>query len=494
VSRGRRFSASARVALAVTMAVAVGVLLLALVGYVALSRRMTGELDRALVSEAGAFNAILKTGSQSGTEGVRTAADLYLKGRDGGSSQTIVLVRFPDGSLVTNTKVALERAPGNQANLDPRTAARSLDTVAVGDQGYRVATVPLRDPKGRLVAVFQAALPTTMVEQIATDLLRILLLAGLLVILLAVALSQLVARTALRPLIDAARTARGITQSSLSTRVAYNGPPDDVGQLVQSLNDMLARLETAFGEQRRFVADASHELRTPLTIIQGHLDVMREEGSFTAEEEESFDLISSEVRRMTALVVDLLALARLEAGPPRIFQELDLAEVVEDAVVMAHALGDRRIVLRQSGVLWLRGDRDLLLQALLVLMNNAVNHTEEGGTIRVTTAAAYSRVTVSVADDGPGIPEGDLDRIFDRFYRAPGTARPSAGGGSGLGLTIARRLIALHGGQLTAGNDPDGGAVFSFTLRLLVGRPVEVAAVDIDLGCPGSAEQLLPSA
>jgi two-component system OmpR family sensor kinase len=469
----------------VTVAVAAGVVLLSFVGYTLLSRRMLAEMDRSLIMEATSYQTALDKAPDRSAPDVSGATRSYLSTRTGAGANTIILVRLPDGKILTNTDVPLERAPANQASLDPARTARSFASLSLGTQRYRVATVPLVGGDGRVVAVFQAALPTTLIQEIATDHMRTLLVVGLLIILVGAALSHLVARASLRPLHDAARTAGTITQSTLSARVKYDGPPDDVGLLVSSLNDMLDRLETAFGEQRRFVADASHELRTPLTVIRGHLDVMRDAGGLTDDQEESLELVSSELRRMTALVTDLLALARLEAGPPRVFQVLDLSEVIEDAVVMAHALGDRRISLELNEGLWLRGDRDLLLQALLVLMSNAVNHTQRQGSITVKATPAHGRVFVSIADDGPGIPPGHEERIFDRFYRSPGNQRPTAGGGSGLGLTIARRLIGLHGGRLTAHNDPQGGAVFSFALS--------VVPPPLDQGAPGGGQEMLMS-
>jgi two-component system OmpR family sensor kinase len=459
----RRISAGTRVALAITVSIAIGVALVAALGYIVLDRQLGAALDRTLLRESEAFAAALNATSGSRARDLPETSRKYLEARSAGeSSGAILLVRFPDGIVLTNSDLHFEDVPANQKNLAPATSARSFDTLNVGDRSYRVATMPLRDA-GVVVAVFQASLPIRTHNTLTGSLARALIISGLLVTLLGALLSRFVARTSLRPLHEAARTAGAVTQSSLWERVSYEGPRDDVGIMVAALNSMLDRLETGFWEQRRFLADASHELRTPLTIVRGHLDVLRETGDVTTDQEETLDLVMSELERMTQLVSDLLALARLEAEPSRPHERLDLTELVDEAVVKAQGLGRRRMSLDAEESLLVMGDHDMLLQALLNLLDNAVDHTTEGGRITVACAAENGSARVTVTDDGPGIPQEELERVFDRFYRS-GAKRPTEGTGSGLGLAIAARLIAVHRGSLTAGNAPGGGAVF--TLRL----------------------------
>lgn len=274
------------------------------------------------------------------------------------------------------------------------------------------------------------------------------------------------ARASLGPLHQVASTTRAITQSSLSQRVSYSGPKDDVGLMVAALNDMLDRLESAFSEQKHFTADASHELRTPLTIIRGHLEVMGMEGDLTPPQQESLVLVMDELERMSRLVEDLLALARLDAGATRPFVPLDLGDLAEEAVARARGLAPREFTLVRVTPTPVRGDRDMLLQALLNLLSNAVNATTTGGSIEVRCETEGEIARVQVRDDGPGIPHSDLPRVFDRFYRARSARGGREGGGSGLGLTITARLALRHGGTLTAANHPAGGAVFTLQLPL----------------------------
>jgi two-component system OmpR family sensor kinase len=227
---------------------------------------------------------------------------------------------------------------------------------------------------------------------------------------------------------------------------------------------MLDRLEAAFGEQRRFTADASHELRTPLAVVSGHVDMLRDVRMGRAERAEELALISDEVARMGRLVDDLLALARLESAAPGAHQPLDVSSLLEEAAARGRGLGTRVMTVTASPGLWVSGNPDQLMQALLNLVSNAVTHTADGGAITLAAQPRGDRVRITVTDAGPGIRRDDLPRVFDRFYRVQGP-RGESSGGSGLGLAITRRLVELHGGTITVANRPHTGAVFTIDLR-----------------------------
>ncbi|MHB0978864.1 MAG: sensor histidine kinase [Thermoleophilia bacterium] len=464
----RRLSASARVALAVTLVLAMGSLLITSVGYLLLSRRLAADVDITLVQESSAFVAAMQAAPARTTRDLEEATRAYLTGRAGGGTESsaILLVRFPDGKVISNSVIPLEDAPDNTVRLDAAHPTRRFATFTFQDEEYRAATIPVLDAQGQTVSTFQAALPTSPTRGVAAALLRTLLSASVLVTMVGASLSAWVARASLGPLHQVASTTQAITQSSLSQRVKYNGPEDDVGLMVTALNDMLDRLENAFSEQKHFTADASHELRTPLTIIRGHLEVMGMEGDLTASQQESLVLVMDELERMSRLVEDLLALARLDASAVRPFAPLDMGELAEEAMTRARGLAPRHFTLERSTDAPVRGDRDMLLQALLNLLSNAVNVTSTGGSIDVRCAVEGQQVRVQVRDDGPGIPNSDLPRVFDRFYRARNSREAHEGEGSGLGLTIAARLALRHGGTLTAANHPAGGAVFTLQLPL----------------------------
>ena len=458
---------SARVAFAVTLVLAVGVLALSLAAYWRVSVSLAADLDRGLLREAEAFADALAPGVAVDAD-LRAATRTYLTARTqaSGTSRPVLLVHFASGSpsIISNSNVLLENAVGNAAALDVATAKPAFLDLKLGSETYRATTVPVRDASGTVVAVFEAALPTSTVLALGTQVLVTLLGIGLLVIAIGAFVAVWAARASLRPLARTASTAARITQSSLGERIAYAGPDDEVGLVVAAINEMLERLEAAFGEQRRFTADASHELRTPLAVISGHVEMLRDLDMDPTERTEEIALISDEVARMGRLVDDLLALARLETAAPGAHQPLEVSSMLDEATARGRALGARTFTVEAQRGLWVSGDPDQLTQALLNLVGNAVAHTAEGGAIALGAVVRGDRVRITVADDGPGIRREELARVFDRFYRVQG---PRAGyrGNSGLGLAITRRLVELHGGTITADNRPQGGAIFTIELR-----------------------------
>lgn len=457
-------STSTRVAVAVTTVLALGILVLSLVAYLRVVERLRADVDRSLLREAEAYSATLKqdTGDSADLLGA-TRTYLLARSQAFSTQHPVLLVRFADGRVLSNTSLHLEDAPGNQAALDATTAARAFLDIQYQGERYRAATVPVLSSPGRAQAVFEAALPTSLTDELGTQVLATLVGAGVLVIVLGALLAVWVARASLRPLSRAAETASLVSQSSLEARIDYDGADDAVGRLVSSINEMLDRLEGAFGEQRRFTADASHELRTPLAVIAGHVEFIRDSPLSEEERHEELELIADEVARMGRLVDDLLALARLDAGSSEAHQPLEVSSLLEEAAARGRGLGDRRIGVETPGELWITGEPDQLMQALLNLVGNAVAHTLPGGSIRLVASATSEVVRLEVDDDGPGVREQDLSRVFDRFYRAQGP-RAADSSGSGLGLAITRRLIELHGGRIWAAGRPTGGAAFTIEL------------------------------
>jgi two-component system phosphate regulon sensor histidine kinase PhoR len=220
--------------------------------------------------------------------------------------------------------------------------------------------------------------------------------------------------------------------------------------------------------RRDFVANVSHELRTPLTAIRGYVEALGD-GDTTAEESRRFlDIIARHSERMERLVKDLLRLARLDAGQ----ETLELVScdtrglidgVVSDLVRNAEQRGQRVVVSVAPGGEKVRVDPAKLHDALRNLIANAINYAPEKTTIDVAATPVDGRVAIAVSDEGPGIPEEDLSRVFERFYRVD-KSRARDPGGTGLGLAIVRHLIELHGGSVRAENRPEGGARFVLTV------------------------------
>lgn len=457
---------STRVAVAVALVLALGVAGLSFAAYWRVAGQLSADLDRSLLREAEAYSAALQP-TVTGNSDLRAATRSYLGARAQSFSGTypVLLVRFASGTptVISNTALLLENAPGNASALSTESAHAQFLDLTLSGVDYRAATVPVTLPESGTVAVFEAALPSGAMRDIGTQVLVSLLAISVLVIAVGTVAAVLAARASLRPLTRAAATAARVTQRSLTERIDYNGPADEAGRMVSAINAMLDRLEGAFGEQNRFIADASHELRTPLAIVSGHLELLRDVEMGDEERAEELAVVSDEVARMGRLVDDLLALARLEAGPATATQPLEISSMLQEAAARGRILGERSIMWKSQPGLWVSGDPDQLTRALLNLVGNAIAHTSVGGHIAIEASATQSLVAISVSDDGPGIRPEDLGRVFDRFYRAAGP-RPGASGGSGLGLAITKRLVQMHGGTISAANRAGGGAVFTLEL------------------------------
>jgi signal transduction histidine kinase len=278
-----------------------------------------------------------------------------------------------------------------------------------------------------------------------------------------------VAGRVLRPIGRITTVARDIQATDLSRRIKLSGPEDELKQLADTFDAMLARLDAAFAAQRQFIADASHELRNPLAIIRTNVDVALADPHADPDDlRHTITVVKRASDRMARLVDDLLALARRQE-PTFEHEPVDLgaavAEASDDFVVPAVA---RNIVLDRAiapGVI-VTGDRDALKRAVANLLENAVRLTPAGSRIRLATGSEGDRAWIAVADEGPGIAAEDQAHVFDRFWRAD-KARSRADGGTGLGLAIVRQIAESHGGEVRLHSKPGVGS--SFVIWLPIG-------------------------
>jgi two-component system OmpR family sensor kinase len=338
-----------------------------------------------------------------------------------------------------------------------------------GDENsYRVFAE--RDVRGDAITVVAA--PLGEIDQRLARLLAVESLVIVAVLLVLGLVAWAVVRVGLLPLDRMSHTAGAIAGGDLSHRVESTDPRTEVGRLGIALNAMLDRLEHAFRQReasenrlRRFIADASHELRTPLSSIRGYAELFRMGAAQEPEEvAKAMRRIEDEAARMGVLVEDLLTLARLDEVAEAPHRPVDLSALAEDAVSDARATApDRPIALSAAGGMTVLGDAHQLRQVLGNLLRNALVHTPAGTAIDVSVANGNGRVRLQVRDHGPGLPTGDADSLFERFWRAEG-GRERGRAGAGLGLAIVAAIVDAHGGSVGAANAPDGGAVFSVDL------------------------------
>jgi len=270
-------------------------------------------------------------------------------------------------------------------------------------------------------------------------------------------------RRALAPVEQIAQTAADIEARNLAKRLPLSGSGDELDHLSATLNGMFARLEDAFRRITQFTADASHELRTPAAIIRTTAEVTRRKPRTAAEYETALDRILRESERTTALIEDLMLLARADSKAEEIaWESIPLAELVREACEGADALA-RAAGIRLSIYEWkectVRGDPAALRRAVLILLDNAIKYSKPGGSVEVRLeppSGGRSAALLEVRDNGIGIGPDDLPHIFERFYRAS-KDRSRKVEGVGLGLSIAQSIAHEHGGELQIESTPDAG-------------------------------------
>ena len=260
---------------------------------------------------------------------------------------------------------------------------------------------------------------------------------------------------------------RRVDRGNLSLRSGLRGR-DEIGELAQSFDRMIERLEVAFAQQERFLADVSHELRTPITIVRGNLEALQRSPQTSDRVERAVATGLDELDRMGRLVNDLLLLTRATRMDFLRPEPLALAEFLPDVLAKAEGMASRRWRLGPVPATTLVADRDRLTQALLNLLRNAVDHTAAQGTIVLSAATAEGTVHITVRDDGTGIPADLQPQIFERFRRGA-EARP---GGWGLGLSIVQAIARAHGGEVVVESRPGQGSTFTLSLPARSSAPV----------------------
>ena len=337
-----------------------------------------------------------------------------------------------------------------------------LATVAGKETGrLRVLTEPIEAGRRRL-GTFRVADPLEPVDDAQAELSDAFVVVGLAALLISIAVGGLAATVVTRPLRRMAAVASRVEAGELEQRSGLGGRRDEVGVLAHAFDRMLDRLEAVFRRQRNFVSDASHELRTPLTVLRGQLELLEHERDADRRRRE-VETALRELDRMNRLVDDMLTLAAAESTDIVHLEPIDLPGFMEDLRRDLPLLGERDYEVHGPSRGVLEADPERLAQVLRNLARNAISVTQPGDTISINATPRDGRVEFTVADNGPGIPPAELDRIFDRFHRTD-AGRDRRRGGTGLGLAIARALVEAHDGRIWAESQPGAGATLRFEL------------------------------
>ncbi len=462
-----RFSVRSRILAVILVVTTVGMVVSGLGAYLVQRDRVLAGIDRELTASVEAARAIV-TGESARNQGARIASpesdvvdfttvedalSAIMSRLVPGRNESSIALLEGEARFIPGTEISfhLEEDPDfiERVWAETRDGTVTLGTAitSVGTLRYIAApvTVGADEQTGAYVTAVdvQAAVDEVGVAFLTYAGLALLSLAGIGVA------GWFVAGRLLAPIRDVAETASRITAADLSERIPVNGN-DDVSDLTETVNAMLARLEEALTTQRQLLDDVRHELKTPLTIVRGHLELM--DVASPADVRSARLVAIDELDRMSELVDDIDALARAEKAV-FLTEPTDVGDLTELVFRKARAMTAHTWLLAESAQAIAPLSSSRLTQAWLQLADNAAKYSPEGTTIRVGSTAYATAVEFWVADEGPGIPEGAEQRIFERFGRAD-TGRGIAG--SGLGLPIVAAIARAHGGYVTLDTSPAG--------------------------------------
>jgi heavy metal sensor kinase len=377
--------------------------------------------------------------------------------------------------------VVYRSGPPNEQNFDP------ADVPPARPSPRRESTREENLPDGHslLIAASRVAVdgagsylvevgaPTTPIEAMLD---RLLLLLGVglpVVVLVAVGGGYFLVKRALTPVDQIGSKAELISQHNLSDRLPVTRTGDELERLSVSLNHMITRLDDAFQNSKRFVADASHELRTPLTILRGELENLVADTRLVPENRERIGSLLEEVERLSKIVERLFALSRLDAGEAQAeWVPLDLGQLAATtAEHMALLAEDKRISITcdPPPAVTVKGDRVRLKEVMVNLLDNAIKYTPEGGAVHLKVGTTNGHAVLDVVDTGIGIPAEAVSHVFDRFFRVD-QVRSREDGCAGLGLSIVKSICNAHGGEVEVESVVGRGSRFRVKLPLAGGK------------------------
>ncbi len=442
-----RRSLASRVILLTTFAVGISVALVSLAAYLTVRHQLLASLDESLHRRA--YISAQYRPSETALAGIPALVQ--------GATDTKFGYVFADGEHVMTQGPHNDTLPFGEPEyaVARGTSDYSCRTVWSGSTPYRVATLPTSTQGVAVVVAQSLEANNETLRQLG---LRLFLYGAAGVIAAALA-GWAVARNGLRPVRRLTDAAEEIARTEQLDPIRVQGN-DEIARLARAFNTMLGALAASRDRQRQLVADAGHELRTPLTSLRTNLELLtqadRQGGLSASSREELLSDVQFQIEELTTLIGDLTELAR-EQPSQVLLEEVDLAEITERAVQRARRRASSLRFDLRADPWWVVGDAAALERAALNLLDNAAKWSPPLGVVTVTLENGSLRV----ADEGHGISEEDLPHVFDRFYRSPGSRTMP---GSGLGLSIVRQVAERHGGSVSAGQAPGGGAAFWLTL------------------------------
>jgi len=425
---------------------------------------LVAGVDQGLATRA----AQISLGLQNRCEGeFQDVSDSSLVGLPQGESGAQLV--GPDGVVRESTGDAIAEGPlltpGQLAHVVAGGTVRA--TVSTGQDAEPFRLLGVRLPPGSCDGVIVVATSLEEVNRSVRELVLLLAVAVPVALAFAGIGGWWLARRALAPVGRMTEEADRIGVERLDERVDVPPSADELQHLAVTLNAMLDRLERGIDDKRRFAADASHELRTPLAVMRAELDVSLRAPDLTPGAREALSSAQEEVERMSAIVENLLTLARTDDGTLVLLRTDVGLRALADRVAAKAAPLTRPTgvqVVADGPAALVKADEARIEQVLSNLVSNAIRYSPQGGLVRIETWARDDAMGCTVTDDGPGVSPELAARIFERFVR--GDPARASDGGSGLGLAISREIVAAHGGRIWVDARPGAGGSFSFSLPL----------------------------
>jgi len=334
----------------------------------------------------------------------------------------------------------------------------------------RILSVPIYRQK-EIVRILQVGQSSFGVQQILSDLRAISIFLSPIVVLMLTAFGWFLAGKVLSPIVDITATAQKITAEKLNRRLPVSEADDEIAQLAQTFNLMLARLEESFLRIRQFSGDASHELRTPLAIIKGETEVALRWAKNETELRMALESNLEEIDRMERIVSDLLSLARSDESKLHLdIASFSLTDLLQDIWMSGKVLAEQsghtvHLDHAVTSEIYINGDQLQLYRVMINILTNALKYTPAGGRIDIRLSVQDECALIQISDTGLGIAPEELPHIFERFYRID-SARNRDQGGTGLGLAIVKAIVAAHDGTVSVTSVVGKGSTFSISLPL----------------------------